>query len=199
MTLPTVSPLKWAVIAVGCLALAYLAFSARSCAATHRVAAAVIQADQHHEQAIIAATQGATHDSEVQAAQAKADRAAAEVARLKAELAQLHAAPVLPPTTPGTPDPQPDQANTDLVPVVAKLREIVKAQDDQIQGQADEIHTLTLSRDSWKLAYDESGKESAAVRIALEAQMAAVKASRWRGRIEGFAFGVVAGYAGGKL
>jgi hypothetical protein len=200
MTIPALTtPLKWLAVAAGCLAVAYLAFAARGCAKQHTATAQTQIADQHAQQAAIAAAQGATHDQELTAEKAQREAAESKVARLNAELAKLRFAHVSVPADPGTPDPQPIPANTDLVAVVAKQDEVIKAYVEEVASLKAENSTLVLSRDSWKLAYDEKSKEAVAIRIALEAQVAANKAERWKGRFEGFAFGIGAGYAGAKL
>lgn len=60
------------------------------------------------------------------------------------------------------------------------------------------IASLTLDRDQWKATADLRQKQAMAQEAATEAWKQAVTASRWRGRIEGFAAGVALGYVGGK-
>jgi small-conductance mechanosensitive channel len=187
----------WPFLAFTLLVLVWTGFAVRSCSARHQAAQQEAQADQHHEQAIQQAAQGGVHDQVAQAQADKATQDALAVARLRAELARLRARPVQPPPTPGAPDPVDVAPPPD--PVLAQADALIAAQDQQIQDQAAEIHTLTLARDSWKAAYEDEAKAAAAQRIAMEAQAAAIRSSRWQGRIEGFLVGVGAGYVGGKL
>lgn len=158
----------------------------------------MVQADAQHTQAVQHAAQGAAHDSTAQALEAQIAKDAALVAQLRARLAKLNSAPVPRPPAPSTPDPQP------VAPVSPGVLDagkdaLIAAQDALIEDQVQQIHTLTLARDSWKAAYESSEKEAASVRIVAEARLQAIKASRWQGRIEGFVIGVGAGFAGGKL
>ena len=84
-------------------------------------------------------------------------------------------------------------------PVPDSRDALIQAQDQQIQDQAAEITTLTLSRDSWHAAYDAEARSSTARRLAMDAQMAAMKAERWKGRFEGLAVGLGAGFVAGKV
>ena len=203
MTIPTISgPLKWVGIAALACACAWITFSAKSCVGQHRVDAQVQQADQHHEAAVAASSQGADHDQEADQHQAQLQGDAAEVARLRAKLARVRKAPPAapaPPSTPGAPEPEPVAPPVDLAAVVAQQDLLITAQDKQIQDQAGQIHTLTLARDSWRLSAQESAQEALQLRSALLAQQGVAKAQRWMGRLEGLAVGLGAGYVGGRL
>jgi len=190
--------MKWLGIAALALGCGWAVFRFEAGHATAKVAAAVAQAEQQHVAAVASAAQGAVYDQQVQAQAPKIQNDSAQVAALRAQLAALRSRPVPPPAAPG-PDPQPVAPPPDLVAVVAQQDLLIKAQDVQIQDQAVQIHTLTLDRDAWHTAYDSSSKEASLRQIALEAQIAATKASRWQGRIEGFVVGIGAGYLGGKL
>ena len=109
MTLST--PIR---IAAGCIIAAaclWLAFSTRSCVGTHRAAAAVQKADEHHEAATASAAQGAAHDQEASAQTPQIQNDAAEVAHLRAALARVRqgvpVAPAPPPGHDSAPDPEP--------------------------------------------------------------------------------------------
>ena len=104
--------------------------------------------------------------------------------------------PIPPAPTPGTPDPAPVVAPE---PVDDGTAQLIADQTKEITDLKAEVHTLTLSRDSWKLAYEDEAKAATLKEIALQAQIQANKSSLWRGRIEGFAFGIASGYAAGKL
>ncbi len=189
--------LYWPFAAFLILVLVWAIWAGRSCATRHQVAQQTAQADQHHDQAITQAAQGAAHDQEAQAQAGKVSQDAQLVARLRAELARLRARPVQPPSDPGTPAPEPVTPSPD--PVLVAADAVIAAQDQQIQDQVQQITTLTLSRDSWKTAYDASSKETVALRLALDAQKGAARAQRWQGRIEGLVVGLGVGYVGGKI
>ncbi len=76
---------------------------------------------------------------------------------------------------------------------------VISAQDGLIKEQAAQILDLTVSRDSWKGAYEEEHRRAVALQIALDAQKHAAKSGKWVGRLQGFAIGLGAGYVGGKL
>lgn len=153
--------------------------------------AAIVQANIHHEQAITQAAHGAVTDQAIHDLQPELDKAKSEVERLKAKLASIK--PLVPALTP------PISAGTVAQDPVSSVKdEIIAAQDTQINGLETQVINLALSRDSWKGAYEASTKEVASMRLAHQAQVAAIKGSRWMGRFEGFAVGVAAGYLAGK-
>ncbi len=159
---------------------------------------------QQHQEAQTHAQAAQAQDAQVPALQATIQSQQVTVAQLKRELATLKyhlaahdaqpgvAAPVVPGDHPGGPP-------SDLVAVVAKQDQIIQAQGAQIDQQAALIKSLTASRDQWQAAYQHEQNARMAQEAATNAWKSAVKESRWRGRIEGFAAGVALGYAGGKL
>ena len=173
-----------------------------SCVLRHRALAHEASAAQAHESATIHATQGATYDQQAQDQTPALQAADREAERLRAEVARLRrpAPKPDPQTIPTEPSiPQPVQAPVDLAPVVAKLYELVKAQDHEISGLKAQVVTITKARDSWKLAAQDSGREALQLRASLAAREGLLKAERWKGRIEGFAVGFAGGYATGRL
>jgi len=154
------------------------------------------QQDQEAQTHANAAQQIPDHAAELAAAQNDVDRA--EVARLKRLLA---AKPLVPlPATPGA-NPAVSQAvgsdNRDQV--IAAQDVLIKAQDTQIKGLKIALADQTAKSDQWMNAYQDEHKAFMAQQAATNAWKDAVKESRWRGRIEGFAAGVAVGFAGGKL
>lgn len=195
----TVKRLTWAILAL--LALVGV-FCARSCVMRHRALAHEASAAQAHESATIHATHGATYDQQAEAQAPELQAADREVERLRAEVARLRrpAPRPDPKPTPNEPDtPQPVSSPVDLAPVVARLDELVKAQDHEISGLKTQVATITLARDSWKLAAQDSGREALQLRASLAAKEGLLKAERWKGRIEGFFVGVATGEADGRL
>jgi hypothetical protein len=151
--------------------------------------AAIVQADQHHEQAISNAAQGAVHDQSIETAKSHLDADAQETKRLRSEVERLRkiiAAPVAM-----------DAPPVDLAPLVASQDALIVGLTKENDGMKGQVVNLTLSRDSWKTAYDASTREVASLRLAHEAQVAAIRGSRWMGRVEGFAVGMAAGYVAG--
>jgi hypothetical protein len=144
-------------------------------------------------------------DAKIPNLQAKVDNQAAALGRLTAErdaLLRKLAAQV--PTVPSGPDsasPIPTPASVPDVrdSVIAKDAEVIASQSKQIQDQQAVIVALTGSRDEWKATAELRERQALAQEAATNAWKSAVKESRWRGRIEGFAAGVAIGYAGGKL
>ncbi len=189
----------WAPFVVFGLAFAlWVGFSLNSCAAQRRVAHDILQAEQDHNAAVANAAQGAVHDQESQAAQAQLKADAVTVAQLRAQLARLRAGHVPPTPAPGTPDPQPVAPLPD--PVLDRTKDaLIEALVTENGDLKTQVLNLTSSRDSWKAAYDASSQEAAVRRLALEAQMAAMKAERWKGRLEGFAVGIGTGYVAGRI
>lgn len=179
---------------------------AHSCYNRREVANQTQQADQSHASAIVHAAEGTVYDAQAQAQADELKAAAAEVARLRAEVARLRsaAAPVpAPPQAPVLPEPEPVSmpvsAPVDLTPLVAKLDELVKAQDREIGGLKAQVATLTSARDAWKLTAQNSGREALQLRAALAAQQGLTKNALWKGRIQGLAVGLGTGYIVGRL
>ena len=195
----TVKRITWAILAL--LALVSV-FCARSCVMRHRALAHEASASQAHESSVIHAAQGATYDQHAEAQALELHAADREVERLRAEVARLRRpAPAADPKpTPNEPDtPQPVSSPVDLAPVVARLDELVKAQDHEISGLKAQVMTITKARDSWKLAAQDSGREALQLRASLAAKQGLLKAERWKGRIEGFAVCLAGGYVTGRL
>ncbi|BDU76285.1 hypothetical protein [Mesoterricola sediminis] len=190
-------------LALACL---WIALDVRSCTARRSMDNAAQQADQSHETAVIAAAQGAAHDAEAQAREAKLQDAEARVARLKAQLSRLQAAPLAPVPPVGTVPPVVaggDNAGGEPGiqpagdPEKAVLRELVQAQDVQIQGLKAQLNTVTLSRDSWRMSAQARAQESIQLRASLAAAQGLAKAEYWRGFRTGLlAGGLTGGTAG---
>jgi hypothetical protein len=76
--------------------------------------------------------------------------------------------------------------------------ELIAKQDKQIQGLKAENALQTTEIGQLKVALDLRDKQAMAQEAATKAWKEAVTASRWQGRLEGFAVGAIAGYLGGK-
>ena len=183
---------RWALLAGSLLALGLWIYS---CAVQHRGQVLQVAAEVHHQVAEQQAAAADAHDVEatVRAPQLAAD--AAEVARLRSEVARLRS------PAPPAPIPVPDPAAppVDLAPLVAGQDELIRAQDRQIQDLGAQVNTLTLARDSWRRAAEEERIRGSLQEAALRAQLAATRAASWKGRIEGFAVGIGAGYLAGRI
>ena len=194
--------LKWLGIIPLALACLWIGLDVKSCRAQKQAGAAVVAADQQHQAAVADASKGATYDAQASTQAANVGADALTVAQLRAEVARLRKAispAPQPPSTPGLPTPQPVGPPVDLAPLVAKQDELIRGLSKENADLKAQVVDLTDARDSWKKAYDDSAKEAALRQIALEAQVSAVKASRWQGRIEGFAIGLASGYVAGKV
>ena len=82
--------------------------------------------------------------------------------------------------------------------LIAKDAEVIQAQADHITGLGTMVSALTISRDEWKATAEARERQALAQEVATKAWKQSVTTSRWRGRIEGFAFGVAAGFVGGR-
>jgi len=198
---PALKPIL-ALAGVGLVAVIVSGVYARSCYLAKVDAAAIVQADGAHESAVTHAAQGATYDQQATAQAPVIQAAEAKVERLRGELARLRkSAPKAPslPDAPTIPEPQPVVPPVDLAPLVAKQDELIQAQDKQIGDLKSNVITLAAARDSWRQSAGDFQREAVSLRIAHEAQLSAIKASRWKGRIEGFAVGLATGYTVGRL
>lgn len=188
--------IKWAGIALLITVCLGLGFDV--CGHHESKVSAKVEAQANVQQ--VAATQsagvGATHDTENTT---QAATVAEDYVQVAADLAHIahKPRPVPPPGNPAAPDPQP--VVEPLAPVDDGKDQLIADLTKTVMDQKAEINTLTLSRDSWKTAYGDAQKEADLREIALRAQIAANKSSKWVGRIEGFAVGAAIGYAGGKL
>lgn len=166
----------------GATAWGILSWQQRAQQAAVAQAQAVAQA--HVQQATAHATEGA-HASDQAQAQATVNQASSrEVSRLRAENAKLKA------DLEAKPDPVTVE---DLQPRVAKLEELVDAQDKHIGGLTLELDLTRESRDQFRLAFEDERRARVTTEMALQAQIAANKNALWRGRIEGLAVGIGAG------
>lgn len=117
----------------------------------------------------------------------------AEIARLKATLARAEALPV--PTgdlsqaedTAGTPD------GLVLVrdQIIVKQDELIKKLEFDFSLSQEQNKLLKLENGQLHIALSESQKNESIYRIQKEAQIAAIKSARWRGRTEGFSAAAV--------
>ena len=137
------------------------------------------------------------HSQALASAEADSARAWAEVRRLR----RIVGAPL-----PALPDPAvPAQAGGDgtadlrAEQLLAADRELIDAQDRQIQGLKLALADEQKRSAEWQAAFEAERKATAAQSAATEAWKKAVVTSRWRGRVEGFAVGLASGYAAGRL
>jgi hypothetical protein len=159
------------------------------------------QAQQHIGEANTHANQAQAipdHAEELEATKKDVAGARAEVARLRKLLEAKPGVPVpdpVGPDSPNIPTPPPDHRD-----------EVIAAQDVLITKLDGQVLTLeTALRDEqkrsgeFKAAFESERKAFAAQEAATKAWKDAVNASRWQGRIEGFAVGVASGYLAGKM
>jgi chromosome segregation ATPase len=83
--------------------------------------------------------------------------------------------------------------------LVTDQKALIQAQDASIQGLQAQVISLTAARDAWKRSSDEGAREALNLRAALAQQQGLAKSALWRGRIQGFALGIVAGGSGGYV
>lgn len=169
-----------------------------SCHAKRVVKAQTAVATGAAQSAEVHAAQGATLDEVAAQRDAELAKAQAEVAFLKAQLAKLPA-----PLPPSAPLPKDDPAKDAEIlqdrQRIADQEAVLEAQDRQIEALKAQTVTLQASATAWKGAYQDEAKRSAALELALKAQIAANTTATWKGRIQGFAVGIGAGYVAGRL
>lgn len=83
--------------------------------------------------------------------------------------------------------------------LVTDQKALIQAQDASIQGLQAQVISLTAARDAWKRSSDEGAREALNLRAALAQQQGLAKSALWRGRIQGFALGIVAGGSSGYV
>jgi hypothetical protein len=139
-------------------------------------------------------------DARAEAAETAKLSADAEAARLKTIVARLRtpSATVPPADLPDVPE-SPGLRDIDLRPLVEAQDALLKAQGVQLEARDQEIITLKMSRDSWKLAHNARQQEAIQLASALAAQKGLAKGQRWLGRLEGFGVGVASGYLVGRF
>lgn len=77
--------------------------------------------------------------------------------------------------------------------------ELITALEMELSVEMAKTEAWQESSDNWKKAFQQSERQIECLKIAHEAHVRAIHASRWKGRLEGFAVGVGLGYIGGKL
>lgn len=192
---------KWIKPTIAGVVLVMAGLYGRSCYLDHKAKTAAIQAAQHDQAGINHAAQGAVYDSQAAAQNPTLQANDAEIQRLRMEVARLRKKPSVPDPAPipWNPAPNPIPPPVDLAPLVSKLDELNQALTKDNTDLKTNILTLTAARDSWRSAAGEFQREAAFLRIAHEAQLSAIKASRWKGRVEGFAIGLGSGYVIGRM
>jgi len=83
--------------------------------------------------------------------------------------------------------------------LVTDQKALIQAQDASIQGLESQVIAITAARDAWKRSADEGAREALNLRAALAQQQGLAKSALWRGRIQGFALGIVAGGSSGYV
>lgn len=138
----------------------------------------------------------AAKDSSLADAKARLYRAEQELARSK--MVRPPVVPIPVPAIPGTPVGNMGMAEQGR-DLVGRQEAVIQAQAEVILIQDVKIADLTASRDLWKASTEAGARESAGLRIALEAQKSLTKNALWRGRFQGLAIGLGSGYVIGRL
>lgn len=86
-----------------------------------------------------------------------------------------------------------------LVETTNDQKRLIQAQDGAISGLQAQLLATSEARDAWKRSAEEGGREALQLRAALAAQQGIAKNAVWKGRIQGLAVGLGAGYIGGRL
>lgn len=160
------------------------------------------RADAHQEQARQADAAAEKRAGDVQTTDLEVQRLRDRLADAKRRLVS-RPKPVDVPVAPvvdgasagGDRTPEPDGRDA----VLEDAEALIAAQDKEIGALKLQVVDLTTARDAWKATAEDREREAAGLRIALDAQKKVQQASRWRGRIEGFAGGVAVGFVAGRL
>lgn len=172
--------------AVGALILFWLVSLGLEKWRLHQVAktqTAVVTVDKN--QAVHVA-QADVHEQQLRDLQAALARSRVEVARAKAQVQTVTVA--VPEPVQETPKNEHDERDV-----------LIQAQDTHIQNLEAALKAATARGDAYKLALEDATKRANLQEAALKAALAAQVASKWRGRVEGFAVGIGVGYIGGRL
>jgi hypothetical protein len=204
-----VNRLRWVGAALVAAAVLYLLLGLPHDGPAQEIQSAIHQGEANaHAQA---AQDIPDHAAEVQelrdradATQASLDRARAALARAEQRLAAQQGIPVPAAPGPGAAEPAP-VAPDHRAEVIAAQAVLIEAQDTRIQALEGHVAGLDLAlRDErtrserFRLAYESECKATAAQAAATKAWKDAVVASKWRGRMEGFAAGAALGILGGR-
>jgi hypothetical protein len=163
--------------------------SCRGNKAEHTAAVAEGEANAHVQQAAAIPS----HAEPLAKAQAGVDRARAKVAGAGKRVAAQPSVPISASTHADPADNQP------LVLPDPGTADLVSAQDVLIAELRAALADEQRRSEQYRLAFEAERRRAVGLQIALDAQKHVQGASRWRGRIEGFAVGVATGFLGGKL
>lgn len=166
------------------------------------------EADKKGGAADALSKQGGTKDAAVDSRQPEIDRLQAEVDRLHKELARpkvgrpaVVPVPLPPVHGPSVVGDGVEEARGALVDDLqaenAKQRELIAAQYKLLAVKDLQIADLTAARDFHRAAERARADQVLSLEAALAAQKTISKAALWRGRVEGFAGGVLVGFGVG--
>lgn len=190
---------KPVLFSVSLLALAWGSFALWQKYQTSKVGTHVAVANEHKGEAATLAAGATASTVSANALTPLVISDTAEIQKLGRELAALKARTVPGPIPPPSPEvPAPAAAPVpDLSPVVAKLEELVAAQDTKIGHLESKVTFLESASEQWHRAHDAKAMEAASLRLALDAKDSAMKAGIWKARIGGMAVGFGSGFAAG--
>lgn len=164
---------------------------------------AIDEAAQHQTRRKAIADQGLALDADAERFKKVSEGYAREVFRLREKLnaTQARLANVTRPIpADGKPQIEALENQVQEVSVLVKdQKALIQAQDASIQGLESQVIAITAARDAWKRSADEGAREALNLRAALAQQQGLAKSALWRGRIQGFALGIVAGGSGGYV
>lgn len=169
----------------------------------HEIQDAIDEAAQHQTRREAIADQAKVLDIDAERFENVSQGYAREVFRLREKLkaTQARLANVTRPI-PSDGKPQIEMLERQVQEVsvlVNDQKALIQAQDASIQGLQAQVISLTAARDAWKRSSDEGAREALNLRAALAQQQGLAKSALWRGRIQGFALGIVAGGSSGYV
>lgn len=203
--MPERYPLRWVLAIVAILALSWAALAIKSCVKSHQAVSANRQAEIVKEAARAEIQTAQQADGRAADRQPTLDARDRKIASLQALVARLRAQspasapdPDPVPDPAGDPDPRPD-CPVDPESLRAAQDALIDAQGRQISDLKAQVLDLTTSRDGYKAALAKTQLEANLREVAYQAQVAAVKASRLRGRLEGAVFALAVDEGGRYL
>jgi len=146
---------------------------------------AILQLNEKEKQDAIAKAEKSFSDAEKIKLSSEAEKAIlkAQIAALKAKLALPM--PTVGPSVPLEPIPAPSEALSISLDVIKKQDILIGTLESDLKKALAQGTQYKLSAEQFKAALQVSQRNEAVLRIAKDAQIEAIKSSRWRGRKEG--------------
>ena len=187
------TPYRIVACVAGALALAYVGLTVHGCAKQ-------AQAQKQSINAAVATGEAQTHAQQAQSLDAQAEAQAKAIQDQDQIISDLRAKLAAKSKPSPAPSAVPDVPAVPVVDDADSLKDqLIEAQDKQITSLKGEVMTLTTQRDHYRAAFEAENTARVATEMSLSASLALAKTERWKGRLEGLAVGLGAGYIGGRI